>query len=242
MLPEPSIEEHVVLAETFKRPHSRMTARERLAETIVGGGFVVAAVLLWLRAPPAHFAAGPALVCLLVLVVACVFASTHRSASPCHAARVRAAAVRVPIALVPLAVVARDGARAGPRHLRAATSARAGCAGGRQLVVRDRPGRGVRDRARRARRRRHRTAARRARRAVRRRLRGLGARFAFARGARLAEQMRETGSTSSTPRCRAWPCPSPSRSSAPRSLRSRPCPCSGSSRCSPASATSACKA
>jgi signal transduction histidine kinase/FixJ family two-component response regulator len=70
MLPEPSIQEHVVLAETFKRPHSRMTARERLAEAIVGGGFMLAALLLWLRLPPGHFAAAPALVCLLVLVLA----------------------------------------------------------------------------------------------------------------------------------------------------------------------------
>ena len=58
------------MADTLQRPRSRMTTRERLAEAVLSGGFVVAAVVLWLNVPPGNFSVGPALVCWLVLVVA----------------------------------------------------------------------------------------------------------------------------------------------------------------------------
>ena len=58
------------MADTLQRPRSRMTTRERLAEAVLSGGFVVAAVVLWLKVPPGNFSVGPALVCWLVLVVA----------------------------------------------------------------------------------------------------------------------------------------------------------------------------
>ncbi|MGA2757212.1 MAG: ATP-binding protein [Solirubrobacteraceae bacterium] len=58
------------MAETLRRPRSRMTTRERLAEGVLSCGFVVASVVLWLNVPPGSFSVGPALVCWLVLVVA----------------------------------------------------------------------------------------------------------------------------------------------------------------------------
>jgi len=58
------------MAETLRRPRSRMTTRERLAEGVLSCGFVAASVVLWLNVPPGSFSVGPALVCWLVLVVA----------------------------------------------------------------------------------------------------------------------------------------------------------------------------
>jgi signal transduction histidine kinase/ActR/RegA family two-component response regulator len=70
MLPSLKSDEQSVMAETLRRPRSRMTTRERLAEGVLSCGFVVASVVLWLNVPPGSFSVGPALVCWLVLVVA----------------------------------------------------------------------------------------------------------------------------------------------------------------------------
>ncbi len=70
MLHQPSPEEHAVIAETLQRPRSTLTRREWLVEGAVDSGFVAAVLLLWLLAPPGAFAVVPAIVCVLVLVVA----------------------------------------------------------------------------------------------------------------------------------------------------------------------------
>ena len=70
MLTQPNLEEQTVIADTLQRPRLTMTASERLAEALLSCGFAVAVVLLWRLAPPGGFALAPALVCLLVLVLA----------------------------------------------------------------------------------------------------------------------------------------------------------------------------
>jgi signal transduction histidine kinase/DNA-binding NarL/FixJ family response regulator len=70
MLTQPNLEEQTVIADTLQRPRLTMTAGERLAEALLSCGFAVAVVLLWRLAPPGGFALAPALVCLLVLVLA----------------------------------------------------------------------------------------------------------------------------------------------------------------------------
>jgi signal transduction histidine kinase/ActR/RegA family two-component response regulator len=70
MLPTLSPEEQAVLADTLQRPRLSMTVRERFAEAILSVGFILAVVLMWLRAPPGHFAVGPAVVCFVLLILA----------------------------------------------------------------------------------------------------------------------------------------------------------------------------
>jgi signal transduction histidine kinase/FixJ family two-component response regulator len=70
MLSTASLEEHEVMSDTLAKARATMSVRERAAETLVGAGFCVAAALLWLHSPPGHYALVPAVVCLLVLVLA----------------------------------------------------------------------------------------------------------------------------------------------------------------------------
>jgi len=70
MLTNPTDEQQAVIADTLRRPRVTMAARERLAEGLLSIGFVAAVALLWIFSPPGNFAIGPAVVCLLVLVVA----------------------------------------------------------------------------------------------------------------------------------------------------------------------------
>ena len=70
MLGQPSLDEQAVIADTLQRPASSMTTRERLGEALATGGFAVTVAALWLRSPPHGFTPWPALVCLLVLVLA----------------------------------------------------------------------------------------------------------------------------------------------------------------------------
>jgi signal transduction histidine kinase/CheY-like chemotaxis protein len=70
MLTNPTDEQQAVIADTLRRPRVTMAARERVAEGILSIGFVVAVALIWIFSPPGSFAVGPAVVCLLVLVVA----------------------------------------------------------------------------------------------------------------------------------------------------------------------------
>jgi len=67
---ELSLEEQELLADTFQRVRSRMTARERASEIVVGGGFALAATALWWIQPPDAFALVPAGLCLAMLVLA----------------------------------------------------------------------------------------------------------------------------------------------------------------------------
>src|ERR1039457_3688982 len=70
MLTQPNLEEQNGIADTLQRPRLTMTAGERPAEALLSCGFAVAVVLMWRLAPPGGFALAPALVCLLVLVLA----------------------------------------------------------------------------------------------------------------------------------------------------------------------------
>jgi signal transduction histidine kinase/FixJ family two-component response regulator len=68
MLDQPNPEEQAALAETLRRPRSRMTAPERGAEVVLSGGFAVAVAVLWLTGPPHSFALLPALACFVTLI------------------------------------------------------------------------------------------------------------------------------------------------------------------------------
>ena len=70
MLGQLSLEERDVIADTLHEPGSATTARERVAEGVVDGAFVLAVASLWLIAPPAAFAVAPAASCFLILVLA----------------------------------------------------------------------------------------------------------------------------------------------------------------------------
>src|ERR1700727_2881797 len=66
----PNVQEQAMVADMLNREATRMTPRESLTEAVVGVGFVVACVGIWLLDPPGSFPLAPALLCLAVLVVA----------------------------------------------------------------------------------------------------------------------------------------------------------------------------
>jgi signal transduction histidine kinase/ActR/RegA family two-component response regulator len=70
MLGQPTPEVQAVIADTLARRRSALTARERAAEIVVGGGFGVAVALVWLLRPPHTVSLAQAIICTLVLVVA----------------------------------------------------------------------------------------------------------------------------------------------------------------------------
>jgi signal transduction histidine kinase/FixJ family two-component response regulator len=70
VLGQSPLDDQDVIAETLRRPGSEMTARERVTEVVAALLFVAAAAGLIVADPPGRFAFTPALVCLLVLVVA----------------------------------------------------------------------------------------------------------------------------------------------------------------------------
>src|SRR5437763_1297228 len=67
---EPSFEEREVLAETLRLAESRMTTRERVADVLVGVGFLAAVAGLILVRPPHGLSVWPAVVCILVMALA----------------------------------------------------------------------------------------------------------------------------------------------------------------------------
>jgi putative nucleotidyltransferase with HDIG domain len=67
---EPNLEEEQLLADNFRRAGAKMTPRERLAEWLVGSGFVAAVAALWVIYPPRDFDPVPTVLCLAVLVLA----------------------------------------------------------------------------------------------------------------------------------------------------------------------------
>ena len=69
---DPSIEEQQLVEAALQRRFTPLHARERWAETLLGGGFVLACALLALAAPPWDVAIDPAaaLWCVLALAVA----------------------------------------------------------------------------------------------------------------------------------------------------------------------------
>jgi putative nucleotidyltransferase with HDIG domain len=69
MVLEPNLEEQQLLADTLRRDGARMTVRERSAGVLLGAGYVLACVVLWLAQPPHGFPLLPAALCMLVLVL-----------------------------------------------------------------------------------------------------------------------------------------------------------------------------
>ncbi len=67
---DPRLEEQELLAETFRRARSRMSARERWSELALAAGFVAAAAAVWWLRPPGPIAVLPALLCVAVLALA----------------------------------------------------------------------------------------------------------------------------------------------------------------------------
>ncbi|HEX4673255.1 MAG TPA: HD-GYP domain-containing protein [Solirubrobacteraceae bacterium] len=65
-----SVEDQQLLEDTYRRAESQMTMRERISEFVTCAGFVVAGALLWWLQPPAAFAVGPVVLCVLVLALA----------------------------------------------------------------------------------------------------------------------------------------------------------------------------
>jgi len=59
-----------VIAETLRRPLLTLTSRDRLSEGILSAGLILFVAILWIFAPPGSFSVTPAIVCVLVLVVA----------------------------------------------------------------------------------------------------------------------------------------------------------------------------
>ena len=107
MFGQPDDEEQALLAETLKRPHAALTAKERVAESAVGVGFLIAVALVWMIAPPRAISVAPALACLPGLI----FAMRVRIDTPFgFTVPTQLAFVpllfALPVALVPLAVVA----------------------------------------------------------------------------------------------------------------------------------------
>jgi signal transduction histidine kinase len=107
MLPHPTADPQVVLADTLARPRMVMTARERLAELVLGSGFLAALAALWVYVPPGRFAIIPALAAFLVLAVAARIQidTSFGFTVPTQLAFVPLL-FAMPLALVPIAVVA----------------------------------------------------------------------------------------------------------------------------------------
>jgi putative nucleotidyltransferase with HDIG domain len=102
---EPSFEEQALLAESLEREATRMSARE-----LVFGGVTVSAAMLatagvWLLRPPHAFAAAPAVLCFVVLVLAMlVWFDTPFGQAPATQIGFVPVLFAFPLALVPIVV------------------------------------------------------------------------------------------------------------------------------------------
>ncbi len=67
---EPTFEEQGPLADTFERSNSRMSKDELIAGVLGGSAFAAATAAVWVLSPPHGFAIVPALVCMVVLLLA----------------------------------------------------------------------------------------------------------------------------------------------------------------------------
>ena len=188
----PDFAQQELLADTFRRPRTRMMPAERVSDWLVGLGFVAAAAGAWACAPPHSFAPVPALICLGLMIVATLVrfdtpfgftVATQLAFVPLLFA--------LPLALVALGGRPRVGARAPCRRLDGEGPLGAHGAGGRQLVVRDRPRRGLRDRRHQAAGRGRGAAGARAGGAVHGGLRRSTVRLWIARDASLASQLKD---------------------------------------------------
>ena len=107
---QPTLEEQELLATTLQLGRSAMTPRERLAEAVVGGAFVVATVGIWWLRPPHAFGLLAAGLCFLVLVVATrVRIDTPFGFTVPTQLGFVPLVFAMPVAIVPIAVVAALG-------------------------------------------------------------------------------------------------------------------------------------
>ena len=107
---QPTLEEQELLATTFRLRQARMTPRERLAEIVVDGAFVVAVAAIWWIRPPHAFGLLGAALCFLVLVLATRvrFDTPLGFTVPTQLAFIPLV-FAMPVAIVPIAVVAALG-------------------------------------------------------------------------------------------------------------------------------------
>ena len=103
----PTVEEQELLADSYQRAGSRMTARERYGELVIGVGFAAAVAAVWAISPPHGFRVLSAALCMAVLAVATMvrFDTPFGFTVPTQVAFVPLV-FAVPAAIVPLAVVA----------------------------------------------------------------------------------------------------------------------------------------
>ncbi|MBV9603474.1 MAG: hypothetical protein JO027_00130, partial [Solirubrobacterales bacterium] len=102
---EPSFEEQELLAESVSRDGTRMTGRDLAVATVLAIGFFVAVGAVWLLRAPHSFAVLPALVCLLVFVVAALVRfDTPFGLAPATQIGFVPLLFALPLALVPIAV------------------------------------------------------------------------------------------------------------------------------------------
>jgi putative nucleotidyltransferase with HDIG domain len=103
----PSLEEQELLADTFRREGAHMPMRERVSETLITAGFVLAATAIWWLYPPHAFALIPAALCLLVMVLATrVRLDTPFGFTVATQLAFVPLLFAIPFAVVPIAVVA----------------------------------------------------------------------------------------------------------------------------------------
>jgi putative nucleotidyltransferase with HDIG domain len=103
----PTVEEQELLADSYRRAGSGLTARERWGELVIGGGFVAAVAAVWVISPPHGFSVVSAVLCMAVLAMATMvrFDTPFGFTVPTQVAFVPLV-FAVPPAIVPLAVVA----------------------------------------------------------------------------------------------------------------------------------------
>jgi putative nucleotidyltransferase with HDIG domain len=103
----PTVEEQELLADSYRRAGSGMTARERYGELVIGVGFAAAVAAVWAISPPHGFRVLSAALCMVVLAMATMvrFDTPFGFTVPTQVAFVPLV-FAVPAAIVPLAVVA----------------------------------------------------------------------------------------------------------------------------------------
>jgi putative nucleotidyltransferase with HDIG domain len=103
----PTVEEQELLADSYRRAGSGLTARERDGELVIGVGFAAALAAVWAISPPHGFRVMSAAVCMAVLALATMvrFDTPFGFTVPTQVAFVPLV-FAVPAAIAPLAVVA----------------------------------------------------------------------------------------------------------------------------------------
>jgi putative nucleotidyltransferase with HDIG domain len=107
MWTKPRIDDQALLADTYRQNTASMTSRDRLAEALVGAGFIVAAGGLLVVRPPQAFAVAPAILSVVLVVLATrVRFDTPFGFTVATQMAYVPLLFAVPVALVPPAVVA----------------------------------------------------------------------------------------------------------------------------------------